>query len=46
MSQKGAARWARGDRISTETGGTDPWSVTWLRPEQILTHYYTNIANP
>ncbi len=41
MSQRGASRWAYGNRGAQNT--EDAWSVRWTRPEQILTHYYTGI---
>lgn len=44
MSQEGASRWARGNRCSTERAvNSIPWTVRWLRPDQILAHYYTAI---
>ena len=43
MSQSGANRWARGDQCSLAGNGSDPWSVTWTRPEQILFHYFTHV---
>jgi hypothetical protein len=41
LSQKGAKRWLRGDKCSTTSGGTQPWTVRWYFPSQVLFHYYT-----
>ncbi len=41
MSQRGASRWARGNR--GYQGTLDPWSVRWERAEQVLAHYYTGV---
>lgn len=41
MSQKGASRWAQGNR--GYQGTLDSWSVRWERADQILVHYYTGI---
>ena len=40
MSQRGANRWSRGDRCASPYQGSDPWRLSWSRPEQILAHYY------
>lgn len=41
MSQRGASRWAYGNRGAQNT--EDAWSVRWTDPDQILTHYYTGV---
>lgn len=41
MSQKGANRWARGNRCAIGEG--IPWSVAWTHSEQILFHYFTRV---
>lgn len=43
LSQYGASRWARGNTCGDTRYTCAPWSVQWLRYEQILTHYYTAI---
>jgi hypothetical protein len=43
LSQYGASRWARGNTCGDTRYNCAPWSVQWLRYEQILTHYYTAI---
>ena len=43
MSQKGANRWALGNKCATASDGNQPWSVTWTDYRQILVHYYTGI---
>ena len=42
LSQKGANRWARGNRCGVDTPG-EPWSVQWTTAEQILFHYFTGV---
>lgn len=50
LSQEGANRWARGHQCSYSgapvVGNNAPggqWSVRWIKPEQILFHYYTDV---
>ena len=43
MSQKGAGRWARGNRSFNMNRDLGAWSVRWERAEQILVHYYTGV---
>lgn len=43
LSQKGASRWARGDRSYNLNWDFGAWSGRWERAEQILVHYYTGI---
>ena len=43
MSSRGAMRWARGDQCALKGNDSEPWSVTWTRPEQILFHYFTRV---
>jgi len=43
LSQYGASRWARGNTCGDTRYNCAPWSVQWLRYEQILVHYYTAI---
>ena len=40
MTQRGADRWAKGDRCPQNINQSIPWSVQYIRPEQILFHYY------
>ncbi len=40
MSQRGASRWAWGNRCASPLDGNDPWPVRWFRVEHLLTHYY------
>lgn len=43
LSQKGASRWARGNKCSYAGAGDQPWSVRWDDVRQILVHYYTGV---
>lgn len=43
MSQKGAGRWARGNRSFNLTQDLGAWPVVWTDTQQILTHYYSGI---
>jgi hypothetical protein len=43
MSQSGANRWVRGNQCYLDSYGSEPWSVTWDRAEQILFHYFTRV---
>ena len=42
LSQKGANRWARGNRCGVALPG-ELWSVRWTTAEQILFHYFTRV---